>query len=93
MVYLSLDKRHTRFNTKYSKDPILTYLCTLILENGPDTKIETHVPVVVIGDLDVVKSGEADVILLANSLMVSCLPTEIPDKIEVSISELPESPK
>lgn len=51
-------------------------------------KVETSVPVMVIGELDVVKTGEADAILLSNTLMVKCLPTQIPEKIQIDISIL-----
>lgn len=51
-------------------------------------KVETEVPVRYIGELDIVKSGEADVLLINDSVMVNCLPTNIPEKIEIDISKL-----
>ncbi len=51
-------------------------------------KVETEVPVVVVGELEVVKSGEADIITLRDHLLVEALPTNIPDKIVVDISKL-----
>jgi len=51
-------------------------------------KTEVEVPVEVIGELDVVKSGEADLIVLHAKILVECLPTNIPEKIVVDISKL-----
>lgn len=51
-------------------------------------KTEVEVPVEVVGELAVVKSGEADVIILHSNILVECLPTKIPEKIVVDISKL-----
>ena len=51
-------------------------------------KTEVEVPVVTIGELAVVKSGEADLMLLQDTILVECLPTKIPEKITVDISKL-----
>lgn len=90
LVYLTLDKTETPVLIQnVQKDPVSNLFMHVDFRKMDLTqKIETHVPVVVTGELDVVKSGEADVILLANSLLVSCLPTEIPEKIEANISGL-----
>lgn len=51
-------------------------------------KTQTEVPVVLVGELDVIKSGEADALLLSNKITVECLPTDIPENITVDISKL-----
>ena len=51
-------------------------------------KTEVEVPVETIGELDVVKSGEADLMILENAVWVECLPTKIPEKIVIDISKL-----
>ncbi|OGK69192.1 hypothetical protein A2313_04950 [Candidatus Roizmanbacteria bacterium RIFOXYB2_FULL_41_10] len=51
-------------------------------------KTEVEVPVVTIGELAVVKSGEADLMTLQDAVLVECLPTKIPEKITVDISKL-----
>lgn len=51
-------------------------------------KTEVEVPIEIIGELAVVKSGEADLMLLQPAVWVECLPTKIPEKIVVDISKL-----
>lgn len=51
-------------------------------------KTEVEVPIEVIGELAVVKSGEADLMILQPAVWVECLPTKIPEKIVVDISKL-----
>lgn len=51
-------------------------------------KTEVEVPIEVLGELAVVKSGEADLMLLQPAVWVECLPTKIPEKITVDISKL-----
>lgn len=51
-------------------------------------KTEVEVPLEVIGELSIVKSGEADVLVLQDKIWVECLPTKIPEKIVVDISKL-----
>lgn len=51
-------------------------------------KTEVEVPIEIVGELAVVKSGEADLMLLQPAVWVECLPTKIPEKIVVDISKL-----
>jgi large subunit ribosomal protein L25 len=51
-------------------------------------KTAVEVPIEVVGELDVVKSGEADLIVLHAKILVECLPTNIPEKIIIEISKL-----
>jgi len=51
-------------------------------------KTAVEVPIEVTGELGVVKSGEADLIVLHAKILVECLPTNIPEKILVDISKL-----
>jgi large subunit ribosomal protein L25 len=51
-------------------------------------KLQVDVPVVVNGEAEPVKMGEADVLQVLHTLRVECLPAAIPDAIEVDISGL-----
>jgi len=51
-------------------------------------KTAVEVPIEVVGELGVIKSGEADLIVLHAKILVECLPTNIPEKIVVDISKL-----
>ena len=51
-------------------------------------KTEVEVPLEVVGELDVVKSGEADILIQQDKIWVECLPTKIPEKIIIDISKL-----
>ncbi|MFA6005624.1 MAG: 50S ribosomal protein L25 [Patescibacteria group bacterium] len=52
-------------------------------------KVSTLVPVEIVGELGVVKSGEADMLILSHEITIECLPANIPEKITVSIASLP----
>jgi large subunit ribosomal protein L25 len=51
-------------------------------------KLQVDVPIVVSGEAEPVKAGEADVLQVLHTLRVECLPTDIPEAIEVDVSEL-----
>jgi large subunit ribosomal protein L25 len=51
-------------------------------------KLQVEVPIVVTGEAEPVKAGEADVLQVLHALRVECLPTDIPDAIEVDVSGL-----
>jgi large subunit ribosomal protein L25 len=51
-------------------------------------KLQVEVPVVVSGEAQPVKAGEADVLQVLHTLRVECLPTDIPEAIEVDVSGL-----
>lgn len=53
-------------------------------------KVEAEVPVELVGENALVKSGEADVLLLADAVMVEALPTSIPEHFTIDISTLVE---
>jgi large subunit ribosomal protein L25 len=51
-------------------------------------KLQVEVPVVVSGEAQPVKIGEADVLQVMHTLRVECLPAAIPEAIEVDVSGL-----
>jgi large subunit ribosomal protein L25 len=51
-------------------------------------KLQVEVPVVVSGEAQPVKMGEADVLQVLHTLRVECLPASIPEAIEVDVSGL-----
>jgi large subunit ribosomal protein L25 len=51
-------------------------------------KLQVEVPVVVSGEAQPVKMGEADVLQVMHTLRVECLPTAIPEAIELDVSGL-----
>jgi large subunit ribosomal protein L25 len=51
-------------------------------------KLQVEVPIVVTGEAEPVRMGEADVLQVLHTLRVECLPTDIPDSIEVDVSGL-----
>lgn len=53
-------------------------------------RLQVDVPVAVTGEAEPVRVGEADVLQVLHSLRVECVPTRIPEVIEVDISSLAE---
>jgi large subunit ribosomal protein L25 len=53
-------------------------------------RLQVEVPVSVVGDTELVRAGEADVLQVLQSLRVECIPTRIPEVIEIDISGLTE---
>ncbi len=53
-------------------------------------RMQVEVPVAVFGEADPVRAGEADVLQVMQTLRVECVPTRIPEVIEVDISGLAE---
>ena len=53
-------------------------------------RLQVDVPVTVSGEAEPVRAGEADVLQVLHSLRVECVPTRIPEAIEVDVSGLPE---
>jgi large subunit ribosomal protein L25 len=51
-------------------------------------KLQVEVPVVVSGEAQPVKMGDADVLQILHTLRVECLPTDIPEAIEIDVSGL-----
>ncbi|MDQ6742718.1 MAG: 50S ribosomal protein L25 [Candidatus Dormibacteraeota bacterium] len=51
-------------------------------------KLQVEVPVVVGGEAQPVKMGEADVLQILHTLRVECLPEAIPEAIEIDVSGL-----
>ncbi len=52
-------------------------------------RLQVEVPVVVTGEAEPVRAGEADVLQVLHAVRVECLPTRIPEMIEVDVSGLP----
>ena len=53
-------------------------------------RLQVEVPVTVTGEIDPARAGDADVIQVLNELRVECVPTRIPEFIEVDVSGLAE---
>jgi large subunit ribosomal protein L25 len=53
-------------------------------------KLQVEVPIAVTGEAEPVSVGDADVLLVMHTLRVECLPSVIPEAIEVDISGLTE---
>jgi large subunit ribosomal protein L25 len=53
-------------------------------------KLQVDVPIAVTGEAEPVSVGDADVLLVMHALRVECLPSVIPEAIEVDISGLTE---
>jgi large subunit ribosomal protein L25 len=53
-------------------------------------KLQVDVPIVVTGEAEPVSVGDADVLIVMHALRVECLPSRIPEAIEVDISGLTE---
>ncbi len=51
-------------------------------------KLQVEVPVTVVGEAEPVRNGLADVLLVLHNVRVECVPTRIPETIEVSVSGL-----
>lgn len=53
-------------------------------------RLQVDVPIAVTGEAEPVRAGEADVLQVIHALRVECVPTKIPEVIEVDISGLDE---
>jgi len=53
-------------------------------------RLQVDVPVVVTGEAEPVRAGEADVLQVLHAVRVECMPTRIPELIEVDVSGLAE---
>lgn len=53
-------------------------------------RLQVDVPVMVFGEAEPVRAGEAVVLQVMQAVRVECVPTRIPEAIEVDISGLPE---
>jgi len=53
-------------------------------------RLQVDVTVVVTGEAEPVRAGEADVLQVLHTVRVECMPTRIPEMIEVDVSDLPE---
>jgi large subunit ribosomal protein L25 len=51
-------------------------------------RLQVDVPVVVTGEAEPVRAGEADVLQVLHTLKLECLPTRIPEAVEIDISGL-----
>ena len=51
-------------------------------------KLQIDVPIVVVGESPAVKRGDGDLLVSLHSLRVECLPSDIPEAIEVDVSGL-----
>jgi large subunit ribosomal protein L25 len=53
-------------------------------------KLQIDVPIVIAGESPAVKRGDGDLLISLHSLRVECLPSDIPEAIEVDVSGLEE---
>lgn len=53
-------------------------------------KLQIDVPVTVVGESEPVKRGDADLLISLHAIRVECLPSDIPEAIEVDVSGLLE---
>lgn len=53
-------------------------------------RLQVEVPVHVTGEAEPVRGGEADVLQVLHTIRVECIPTRIPEVIEIDVSGLPE---
>ena len=53
-------------------------------------RMQVDVPVHVTGEAEPVRAGEADVLQVVQSVRVECVPTKIPESIEIDVSVLTE---
>jgi large subunit ribosomal protein L25 len=53
-------------------------------------KLQIDVPISIIGESPAVKRGDGDLLISLHSLRVECLPSDIPEAIEVDVSSLEE---
>jgi large subunit ribosomal protein L25 len=90
LVYLNLGKEeYPVLIQEVQKDPVKNAILHADFRKvNLKEKVSTLVPVEIIGELAVVKSGEADIIILSHEITVECLPTNIPEKVTVSITAL-----
>lgn len=90
VVYLELgDKEYPALVQNTQIHPVTRLILHVDLKKiDLKEKTEVEVPVEVVGELSVVKSGEADLILIQDRVLVECLPTKIPEKISIDISQL-----
>jgi len=51
-------------------------------------KLQIDVPIVIVGESPAVKRGDGDLLISLHSLRVECLPSDIPEGIEVDVSGL-----
>src|ERR687885_14095 len=51
-------------------------------------KLQVDVPVVVVGEAEPVRMGDADVLQVLHNVRVECLPNDIPEAVEVDVSGL-----
>jgi large subunit ribosomal protein L25 len=51
-------------------------------------KLQIDVPIVIVGESPAVKRGDGDLLVSLHSLRVECLPSDIPEGIEVDVSGL-----
>ena len=51
-------------------------------------KVTAEIPVELVGEAEIAKSGEGTVVLQNNTLEVEALPTDLPDKFEVDVTTL-----
>jgi large subunit ribosomal protein L25 len=90
VVYLLMDKKqYPALIQNVQINPVnRTILHADLRKIDLKEKTEIEVPVVTAGELDVVKSGEADLMILQDKVLLECLPAKIPEKIIIDISKL-----
>ncbi|MFZ0215934.1 MAG: 50S ribosomal protein L25 [Candidatus Dormiibacterota bacterium] len=54
-------------------------------------RVQVEVPIAIVGEAPAVRAGLGDVIAIEHVVTVECLPTHIPDSVEVDVSGLEEA--
>jgi large subunit ribosomal protein L25 len=53
-------------------------------------KLQLEVPITIVGESPAVKQGDGDLLISLHAIRIECLPSDIPESIEVDVSELLE---
>ncbi len=90
LVYLQIDKEELPVLIQNVQQHPVTgkYLHADFRKMDLKEKTEAQVPIEVVGQLEVVKSGEADLLVLSDKVWIRALPEKIPEKIVVDIAGL-----
>lgn len=92
VVYISVDKKEIpSMIQNVHVDPVSdAFLHADFKKVNLSQKIETHVPVMLVGESEAVAQNKGDLLTLITTLAVEALPTDIPQEIEVDITSLKE---
>ncbi len=92
VIYLGVDKEEIpSMIQNVQTDPVTdVFIHAEFKKVNLSIKLEAQVPVIVVGESEAVAQNKGDMMTLVNSLYVEALPTDMPQEIEVDISDLKE---